>query len=236
MIRKFTHLGQVDINAMNALIDSMMELLEALDEGLVPNDVDYTADALAVYVKSLVDGQRNSLGRTVPGSWAVAPDDSGMDSDARVDFVFRPTYIAVATLSRVLCDFPLLALDISGFSNALLTGMYFCSLRGLRGHGYETDAGAIDALRTLSLGKVPWLIGRHPNACPALKTAIDEVADDMADRLLEGTAIGMWGEDYSEGFRSAVETLRLRNDPEFMAALKEARRNPHTVSKEELPW
>lgn len=236
MIREFVHLDQVDIRAMDALIDSMMELLEALDEGLIPGDAEYTLEDLAVYVGSLVRGQRDSLGRTKPGSWGVAPDDAGMDSDARVDFIFRPTYIAVATLSRVLCEFPLTAMRVPGYADALLSGMVFCSHRGLQGHGYEADVGAIDALRTLSLGKVPWLLTRHPEACPPLKSAIDDVADDMARRLVAGSAVGMWGEDYSEGFRSAVETLRLINDPEFMAALEEARRSPSTVSKEELPW
>ena len=215
MIDRFAHLDQVDIGAMRAVVDSMMELLEALDEGLVPDNADYTIDDLAAYVDSLVCGQRGSLGQVKPGSWGVAPDDDGMGSDARVDFVFRPTYIAVATLSRVLCDFPLIALGITGYHAALLNGMTFCSYRGLQGHGYDADDGAIDALRVLSLGKVPWLLGRHPSACPELKAAIDGVADDMARRLLAGTTVGAWGKDYSEGFRSALETLRLKNGPGF---------------------
>jgi hypothetical protein len=236
MISSFRHLETVDIPAMSAVIDSMTDVLESLDEGLIPNELDYTREHLRGYLESLVTGQRDSLGRTKPGSWGVVPNDAGMDSDARVDFIFRPTYIATATLSRALCEYPLLALSIPGYEEALMTGMAFCSYRRLQGHGYEADAGAIDALRVLSLGKVPWLLNRHPDACPDLKAAIDEVANDMAQRLLDGTAVGMWGEDYSEGFRSAVETLRLKNDSDFMAALKEARRNPETVSKDELPW
>jgi hypothetical protein len=46
----------------------------------------------------------------------------------------------------------------------------------------------------------------------------------------------MWGEDYSEGFRSAVETLRLKNDQDFMASVELARRDPTTLSKDDLPW
>jgi hypothetical protein len=234
--KDWQHLDRVDIPAMFELIDSMMDVLESLDEGLIPNEADYTRDDLQSYVASLVSGQRKRLGRTKGGSWSVAPSDAGMDSDARVDFVFRPTYIATATLCRVLCEFPLVALSIPGYRRALMTGMRFCSHRSLQGHGYEADAGAIDALRVLSLGKVPWLLHRHPDACPELKTAIDEVANDMAHRLVDGTAHGAWGEDYSEGFRSAVETLRLLNDPDFMASFEEAERNPSTVSKDELPW
>jgi hypothetical protein len=54
---------------------------------------------LRFYLKSIVDGQRGKLiGGTQPGSWCLGPDDL-MDSDARVDFIFKPTYLAVATLS-----------------------------------------------------------------------------------------------------------------------------------------
>jgi hypothetical protein len=236
MMTSFEYLDRVDTRAMSELIESMMDVLESLDEGLIPNDSDYTLEHLQSYLTSLVRGQRKRLGRTRSGSWAVVPDDAGMDADARVDFIFRPTYIATATLSRALCEFPLLALSILNYRRALQTGMRFCSHRSLQGHGYEADSGAIDALRILSLGKIPWLLHRHPDACPELKAAIDDVANGMAQRLLDGNAVGMWGEDYSEGFRSAVETLRLKNDQDFMASVELARRDSTTLSKDDLPW
>ena len=60
--------------------------LDALDEGAVPSVADYSLDDLAVYVASLAKGRRASLGRTMPGSWAVSPDDDGLDAEARVEF------------------------------------------------------------------------------------------------------------------------------------------------------
>lgn len=236
MITSFNYFSKVDIEAMADFIESMAAVLESLDEGLIPNDSDYTREHLRRYLLSLVEGQRESLGGPTIGSWAVVPNDNDMDSDARVHFIFRPTYIATATLSRALCEYPLVPLSIPGYMKALQAGMLFCSHRGLQGHGYDADAGAIDALRVLSLGKVPWLLNRHPDVCPELKSAIDNVANDMAQRLVAGTAIGAWGEDYSEGFRSAVETLRLKNDPDFMTSLEVAKRDPSTLSKDDLPW
>jgi len=44
------------------------------------------------FLESLVTGQRESLGRTKPGSWSIAPDDTGMDSDARVEYILMPAY------------------------------------------------------------------------------------------------------------------------------------------------
>lgn len=236
MIKEFQYSDIVDISRMTDIIESMQELLEALDEGMVPSSPDYSEDDLKGYLTSLVKGQRDFLGSTGPGSWAVAPNDDDMVSDARVDFIFRPTYIATATLTRSLREYPLIALGISGYRTALQTGMKFCSYRGLMGHGYEAEAGAIDALRVLSLGKVPWLLHRHPDFCPELKNALDEVARDMAQRLSDGDTSGVWGEDYSDGFRSAIETLRLMNDLDFMRSLEAARQDPTTLSEEELQW
>lgn len=140
----------------------------------------------------------------------MAPDDSGMDSDARVDVIFRPTYIGAATPSRALCDYPLIALSLPGYSDALHAGLVFCTYRNLRGHGFDADGGMIDALHILFLGKVPSLLSHHPDFCPDLKRTLDEVAADLKARLETGQMAGMWGEDYSEGFRFALETLRPR--------------------------
>lgn len=236
MLKAFTFSDTVDIRRMSALTGSMLEVLEVLDEGAVSTDPEYGPGELAAYVQSLVAGQRGSLGRTVAGSWSVAPNDSSMDADARVEFIFLPTYIAVATLSRTLCEFPLLAIETEGFADALRRGMVFASHRKLGGHGFEADRGTIDALRILSMGRIPWLLHRHPQFCPQLKAALDDVALSLAKRLANGTAVGVWGEDYSAGFRSAIETLRLTNDLDFMRSIEDARRDPSTISKEQLPW
>ena len=170
------------------------------------------------YLTSLVEGRRGSVGRTMPGSWAVVPDDDGMPSDARVEFIFTPTYIATATLTRCLCDFPLTAMAIPGYLEALHTGMVFCAARDLQGHGYDAIDGAIDSLGILSRGKVPWLLSRQPEFCPELKAAIDEAATYMARSLAKGTATGAWGEDYADGFTSVIELLRVTNDLDYMLA------------------
>lgn len=235
MIREFRPFGAVDTEAMTAYVESMLEVLELLNEGSIPS-VAYTLADLDKYLRSLVDGQRGSLSRTIPGNWGVVPDDKGMPADARVDFIFQPTYIATATLARALCEYPLTALSIRGYAEALRSGMDFCSTRELQGHGYEGDDGAILALQILSMGKIPWLLNRHPDCSPELKAAIDAVAEDMAARLESGNARGVWGEDYSEGFRSALETMHILNEPGFIADLAQAREHPATATRDALEW
>jgi hypothetical protein len=236
MLTKFNYSQTANIPEMATRLKQMQEVLELLDEGSVGDGKPYSLQDLDSYLRSLVSGQRESLGRTIAGSWSVAPNDEGMDSDARVEFIFVPTYLAIATLSRAMCEFPLLPPSIPNYSESLKRGMVFSSLRSLAGHGYEADLGAIEALRILSIGKVPWLLHRHPDFCAELRTVIDEVANNMAQRLLKGTAVGAWGADYSEGFRSAVETLRLTNDLDFMESFRAARADSTTISDDDLPW
>lgn len=213
MIRAFQFLDSVDTKHMGKIVDDMFDLLVGLDKGLIPNKSDYSLGDLRTYLESLIKGQRKPMQSIKSGSWSVATDE-GMPGDARVDFVFRPTYIATATLSRALCEYPLIALSLPLYRTALHKGMIFCTYRKLQGHGYDGDLGMIDAFTILSLGKVPWLLNRHPDFCSELRDIIADAAADMETRLATGKTISQWGIDYSEGFRSALETMKLRNDPD----------------------
>jgi len=221
---------------MLALVAAMEDVVEALDEGSIPNKVDYPSQSFEGYVKSLVNAQVLKSPDIQPGHWCVAASTRGMPGDARVDFVFRPTYAAVATLSRVLLDLPWIAIRTPRFRTALQKGMRFAAYRELQGHGYDTDQGRIDALRILSLGKVPLLLEHAPGLCPKLYESIRLAASDMAARLTRGEAQGAWGEDLSSGFRQALETLRLVNDPEFMRSLEDAKHDPITIERKDWKW
>jgi hypothetical protein len=82
----------------------------------------------------------------------------------------------------------------------------------------------------LALGKVPWLLYRHPDFCPELRASVDEAARYMAQCLHDGTAVGSWGEDYTDGFRSVIETLRLKNDLDYMLSVETDGQDPATPS------
>jgi hypothetical protein len=236
MLNHFVPFTQVDTSRMLAYVDSMEEIVEALDEGVIPNNADYTLDDLAAYIRSLVEGQRQTESFVKPGCWCVVTLDDFMPSDARVDFVFRPTYAAVATLSRTLFDYPVIALRTKRFLSTLKNGLVFATHRALAGHGFDADQGAIDALRILSMGKVPLLLDRHPKLCPALHRIILGVAKEMQRRLDTGTAVGVWGEDLAAGFRSAIETLQFVNNQAFMQSIAEAKQDPELIKRTEWKW
>lgn len=236
MLKQFVPLEVVDTREMLALVEAMEETIEALDEGAIPNTSDYTMKDLSGYVLSLVQSQQRRTTFVKPGCWCVVNDTDEMPGDARVDFVFRPTYAAVATLSRTLCDFGSIAMETPQFLSALKRGMKFTTYRGLGGHGYERDQGAMEALRILSLGKVPWLLERQRDLCPKLLAVIRDVSHDMQRRLVTGDAIGIWGQDLSEGFGQSIETLMLINSPTFMQSIAEAKKDPSVTKRKEWKW
>lgn len=221
---------------MFRLIAGMKEVLAALDTGEIPNQINYSEQNLMDYCKSLIKGQRGSLGQTKPGSWSVAPNDDEMPPDARVDFIFMPTYVAVASLSRVLHDFPWIAIQIPGFYRSLKRGLKFCTYRELRGHGYEAIDVMLDAIMILAIGKVPALLGVAPQLSPRLRKVFVEVERHLSESLSAGEALGPWGKDYSQGYQAALETLYLSKDKELIDSINNERGLGIAGCTKELPW
>jgi len=230
---KFEISNEHDINKMSALVDVMSEYLFLLSED--ENNLLHS-NSFNFYLNSLIDGQRDKLtGGTKSGSWCVAPDDL-MDSDARIDFIFKPTYLAVATLSIAKINYPLITNSIANYDEKLKNGLKFCTYRNLQGHGYDSIIQMIDAYKILSMGKVPLLLYRNPELSMDLKKVLDDVANTIALKLVNNDAIGAWGEDYSEGFSGAIETMILLNDEYCKNVFKNTLNDDYSIKKDQLKW
>ena len=215
MLLEFDPLNTVDIDAFVRFNNELKSILESIDNETIFSENNYTQEEFSELLQSFIAKQRQSLGRTNPGSWSIVPNDDNMPSDARVEFIFQPTYLVTAILSRVKVDFPEIASPIIRYDFALKKGMHFCSYRKLSGHGYEVDQGAAEALTILSMGKVPLLLEKDKNYCPELRKAIKDVVERMKYRLITNTAKGAWGEDLQGIFRSALEMYHIKNDEEM---------------------
>lgn len=224
-----------NIDQMSHRVQSMRNALSAIDGNTIESGK-YTAADLFTYCKSLTKGQRVSLGRTKAGSWSVAPDDNGMHADARVDFIFTPTYVAVAILSRVLLDYPWIAIQIPGYYRVLRRGLNFCSYRHLAGSGYESVQGMLDAFIVLAIGKVPVLLDLAPSFSPQLAKIIRQLEGHLRESVLQGAVVGPWGEDLTTGYQAALETLYLYGDKELVDSVTESRALPASGLAKDLPW
>ena len=187
MLKHFEVTSPKTIDEMFAMIKEMKSVLEGLAEGILPNDSTYTVEELTHYLTSLVANQRGCLGRSKPGSFSVALDDDFMDSDARVDFIFRPTYIATATLSRVFMDNPELCATIPNYTRALRTGLQYCSLRYLAPAGIDDAITEFDTVSHIfEMGRVIELLARDPELCPSLLAVVRTIRSTLSKRLESG--------------------------------------------------
>ena len=236
MILEFKPIDTVKIKALMDFNDELKSILESIDDETLFSEKKYSKDEFSSLLKSFVENQRGSLGRTKAGSWSIVPNDDRMPTDARVEFIFLPTYLVTAILSRVMIEYPEIASSIPNYSVALQRGMRFCSYRKLYGHGYEADEGAAEALTILSMGKVPLLLERDNNLCPELLKAIQDVTEELQHRLKKNNAIGQWGEDLQENFSSALETFYVKNDKETYEAIMSTDKDSAFVKEDELKW
>lgn len=232
MLEPWSFASVPDINVMGRLVQAMRDTLSVIDDTPNPN----ANGELLAYCKSLVVGQRRSLGRTKAGSWAVAPNDKEMPADARVDFIFTPTYLGASILSRVLLDYPWIAIQIPGYRRSLKRGLDFCAYRNLQGSGYDAIDGMLDAFVILATGKVPILLELDPSLSPSLTTIIRELESYLRESLLRGQSVGSWGEDLTSGFQAALETLYLYQDKELLSSMRENQNVPTSSLAKELPW
>ena len=236
MLKTFRVLKEVNIDEMENFNRDLDNFLSDLDSGCIFDNNTYSQTEFKALLESFVVGQRDSLGRTKKGSWSIAPDDDGMPSDARVDFIFKPTYLVTAILTRALCDYPNIANSIPNFENALKKGMAFCSYRDLGGAGYDFEKGQIEALTILSMGKVPWFLDKHKEFCPKLLQVIIQVSHEMVKKLNLGTTTTIWGENLKEQFSSALETLYVKGDKEMYASIMSTGNDTQLFNEEDLPW
>ena len=206
MIMEFRRLEQADIERMGQIHESMRELLMEWKAGRIPNN-EYTKDDIRKYCESLIKNQAGEIENMNPGSWCLASTIEGMPGDARVEFVFLPTYIAVSTLTKFKKEYPEEAGRLEGLDDALRSGMEFAAARGLKGHGYEADDEMADAIEILGAGHVPQYLKSNPRVSPSLLDALKKAKSEAVERLRDGNTRGAWGEDLSRQWKTIAKEL-----------------------------
>ena len=200
MLKTFRTAEKLDVSKMENTVNELAELLEKLSSGEIPNENDYTLSDLKNFCMSLIDCQRNDISGLKSGSWCLAPSIEGMPGDARVYYVFFPTYIAIAILTRALLDYPEIPEQIPNYEEVLRRGFKFATYRRLRGHGIGAGLEMIDAMEILSSGKVVGYLLSNPDFCPELFQILRDIRKELADALEKDVTTGPWGEDYIKAF------------------------------------
>lgn len=129
-------------------------------------------------------------------------------SDARVDFCHEPTYICTSILMKAyLTGDSALKEKVE---TPLTQGLEKCCMRNLRGHGYDSLQGQIDALNIFMKGGLREFIDLHPELNSKFTEMILNIMVEF-DALEEQEHFkGPWGEDYKEDILEINEYFSTR--------------------------
>jgi hypothetical protein len=199
------------IENMQNTVNQIRRVLDDLHTGEIPNK-NFSKTELTNLCTSFVKGQRYDISR-FEGSWAVIPeqDDEGMPADARVDFVFMPTYLVVSILTKVMTDFSENITAIPRYVESLKEGYKFATLRGLTGHGYESMDVIIEVIELFEKGRVLTFLSENPEFSPEMYGLLKKIKTEMELKLKKGDVTDAWGEEYSNKYLKTVERLQAFN-------------------------
>jgi len=205
MIKEFKYYETINLEGMTNTVTQMQEILEKLANNEIPN-VDYSLEKLVCFCSSLVENQRNEMSSVKKGSWSVGPDER-MPSDARVDFVFFPTYIAVAILSKFMQLYPAEAKLILDFKKVISRGLFFSTYRRLLGHGYDATKDMIKAIEILDMGDVPKLLVTERELSFELFMLLRDIKFRVDGYLDQGNVTAGWEQDFTEEYKTVSKIL-----------------------------
>ena len=123
-------------------------------------------------------------------------------SEARVDFVYTPTYIAAAIFMRELFNLEK-GSEESSYIGILEKALAFCLGRGLRGHGYEAEKGMLEAIDIFRKGGLKNFLATAPNICPEFHAMIWQIIDRDLPEIMSIRKNSHWSD------KSSIDALFL---------------------------
>lgn len=189
--------------------------LGLLNYGEIPNE-DYTKADLERLCRSLVEKQRFDI-LELEGSWTILPkveDDPsmkriayGMPSDAWVDLVGDPTYLAISVLTYVMYEYPEIVDKIDGYMDVLKEGYEFSTHSNYYGHGFSRITKMISTLDMFHMSLVLKHLNENPDFCPKAVRVIKNLYKTMKQDIKTGnTSCGYCGDMKTE-YRRMIALL-----------------------------
>jgi len=187
------------IDRMYQIIEDWLQRLKNLKNSTNPSDKQ--KEAIVRFTKFLLDHQttENPERMKVIGSWCLDANPRNMPSDARVDFVYMPTYIAVAWLVLLREKFPDIVESFESYDEKLKQGLDFAAGRNLHGHGYDGYQEMLTAIDYLSMGGVFRFINRNHKFSIRFFSAVMKARKDLKKKVeSENEGWGRVDEDKAE--------------------------------------
>lgn len=141
-----------------------------------------------------------------------------MPGDIRVEYFYKPTYIATAFLMKAAVLFPELMEDddldwefgsecINLFKKVLPAAMLGCTGRGFMGSGYDDVKGLFDTLTIFAEGNAKSFVEKYPDVCPEFTKMFNETVQMLRDKVNEGSGHDSWGTNYIPRATSVLKAI-----------------------------
>lgn len=145
------------------VMDMQVQLLRYFRDYGLDNDPDWR-ESLDV----ILDSQRED------GCFPLS-SDCHMPSDARVDFLYRPTYACCQIMMRVLLGGKLSDEQGQRVKTALSRGLAFSCGRGLNGHGIEDLECQCENVADFGRAGITEIAERYPMLCPEFSLSLTKL-------------------------------------------------------------
>ena len=181
-------------------IDELFQMISGLKDFL-DEEVDFGDKICLESLDAVIDLQDDD------GSFKLI-DSYDIPSDARVDFIYMPTYICSAILMKAYL------MDENRFTmkakSALINGLKASCARNLRGHGYEAFKGQIEALEIFFKAGLREFMDLHSDLCPEFSEMIEKIISIFKDKEANGDFKGPWNESYEEDIKAVNQYFSQR--------------------------
>lgn len=145
-------------------------------------------------------------------------DEPGnMPSDCRVEYFYKPSYIATMFLMKaVLLDQMLLEERIPPlgsndttsapmFRDVLQSCMLGCTGRGFAGAGFDDIDGLAETMLLFSGNGASVFLAKHGNLCPEFTELYNNKIEFLRAAVEKGSLKGDWGDDHTNAAQRVLE-------------------------------
>ena len=121
-------------------------------------------------------------------------DIKGMPSDARVEYIYMPTYTLAAYLIQCKLHLGDLFTNDPELEDGFKAILLACTGRGMTGHGYDAEYGLVDALEIFLEAPIKAFLAKHGKEYPEFTRCFKKAVKALQE-LAEGKPASPWGED-----------------------------------------
>lgn len=158
-----------------------------------------TEKEISAYLKDMISALKPVNNDQYNGMLFLMYDEpSSMPSDARVEFVYKPTYLAATIMMTAMNRYSGIA-ESKILKNTLSAVLEATIGRQFRGAGYDENEGFVDTMRIFGTGDTLEFIGKYPSINERFVSKFKEAFAFLEEGICSGKVKNAWsGEDYRE--------------------------------------